>query len=105
MLDEIALVVSNPDTQDSIGAFHRVRQPVTRTVLCRTSGVRRSEWAAAGAAGHKPEMVVTVAAADYQGEQSAQYGGVTYSIYRTYPVGDWETELYLEARAGGRYGG
>lgn len=104
MFDVIGLV-SNLDTQDEIGAFRRAASPETREVLCITGGIRRSEWTAAGAAGHKPELMVRVATADYQGEQEAVYSGRRYSIYRTYPVHDgWDTELYLEAKAGTVYG-
>lgn len=100
MMEVIRLIVPNLGTRDELGAWHRPEAEETRTVLCSVSGVRRSEWAAAGAAGHRPELVATVPTADYQGELEAEYAGVRYRIYRTYPVSDWETELYLEARTG-----
>lgn len=101
MYDVIDLVVSDSDTQDAIGAFRRTKKPELRRVFCRVGGIRRSEWAAAGAAGHKPELSVIVPAADYHGEHEAEYGGRRYSIYRTYPINhEWDVELYLEAKVG-----
>lgn len=100
MMETVELVVPNLGTRDELGAWHRPEAEQRRTVLCAVGGVRRSEWAAAGAAGHRPELTVMVAAADYQGELEAVYRGRRYAIYRAYPVDDWTVELSLEAQAG-----
>lgn len=99
MLDEIVLVSKSDTTRTSIGTY--TSEPVHRTVLCETSGIQRSEWAAAAQQGHRPRLMVTVASIDYEGEVEAIYRDQVYSIYRTHDSRDgWETELYLEARVG-----
>lgn len=99
MMHELWLVVPNLGTRDALGAWHRAEE-TTRRVLARIEGVRRSEWSVAGGSGHRPELVAVVPTPDYRGEAEVLYNGRRYAIYRTYPVGDWETELYLEAKGG-----
>lgn len=100
MTGVLYLIVPNLGTRDELGAWHRPEAEKTRLIPCFISGVRRSEWTTAGAAGHRPELVATVSTADYCGELEAEYAGTRYRIYRTYPVDDWVTELYLEAQTG-----
>ena len=103
MLDELYLIVPELGTQDEIGVFRKSGPENRRRVLCEAGGIRRSEWAAAGSAGHRPELVVTVPFVDYRGETEADYRKQRYSIYRTYPVNDgWDIELYLEIKDGVR---
>ena len=103
MFDELYLIVPELGTQDEIGVFRKTGPEKRRRVLCEAGGIRRSEWAAAGAAGHRPELVVTVPFVDYRGETEADYRKQRYSIYRTYPVNDgWDIELYLEMKDGVR---
>ena len=103
MFDVLYLIVPDSGTQDEIGVFRKDGPEKRRRVLCEAGGIRRSEWAAAGAAGYKPELVVTVPFVDYRGEAEAEYRGQRYSIYRTYPVNDgWDIELYLEVKSGVR---
>lgn len=103
MLDELYLIVPDSGTQDEIGVFRRSGPEKRRRVLCEAGGVRRSEWAAAGATGHKPELVATIPCVDYQWETEADYRGARYSVYRTYAADDgWSVELYLERKDGVR---
>jgi hypothetical protein len=37
---------------------------------------------------------------DYNGEDTAEYDGKRYGIYRTYERDDEQVELYLEKKAG-----
>ena len=103
MFDELYLIVPELGTQDDIGVFRKTAPEKRRRVLCEAGGIRRSEWAAAGAAGYKPELMVTVPFVDYCGESECEYRGARYNIYRTYPVNDgWDVELYLEFKEGVR---
>lgn len=100
MCGEITLLGPNPGPQNSIGVFTK-GEPKRRKVLCRDGGISRSEWSTAGQNGHRPELMVAVAKADYHGEKEAEFDGVVYSIYRTYPKPkSFEVELYLEAKVG-----
>lgn len=71
-----------------------------RTVYCNLSSVTLAEWATAGQMGLKPELVATMFAPDYQGEEIAILNGVAYSIYRTYIRKDEQVELYMERQTG-----
>lgn len=104
MDDEIYLV-PNSDTQNSFGAFVADPSAQPRRVLCTVGGVTRSEWAAAGQLGHRPDLMVTVPEVDYEGELTAIFHGTRYRVYRTYTQLDgWDIELYLEAQQGVTYG-
>lgn len=98
-------------TKDSIGQL--VETETTRDVFCELRSINRSEWSAAGQMGLKPELVATMFAYDYEGEESASITfydfpvegeeqtstTVKYGIYRTYLDGE-KIELYLERKAG-----
>ena len=101
METDLYLIVPNSGTRNELGVFVPPAAPVKRHVLGFSSGVRQSEWATAGVLGFRPEMTITVPFVDYNGEQAAEVGGVTYAIYRTYLVNnDWDVELHLGTRVG-----
>lgn len=83
---------------DAIGQLVPVE--TERTVYCSLSSINRSEWATAGQLGLKPEIVATMFAPDYEGEEIAVLGSVRYGIYRTYIRQDEQIELYLERKVG-----
>ena len=49
MFDVLYLIVPDLGTQDEIGVFRKTGPEKRRRVLCEAGGIRRSEWAAAGA--------------------------------------------------------
>lgn len=70
-------------------------------VFCDKKSVSRNEFFNAGRNGLNPEFVFTVFKADYQGERSCEYDGLTYSIYRTYEKPDDDyIELYVQRKGG-----
>ena len=88
---------------DRIG--QKVATLVRRRVMGRVTGVTRSEWAAAGEHGIKPEMVVHMFGPDYDGERTVQIvtadgTPVPYGIYRVHHGRNDDLELYLEHKAG-----
>lgn len=91
-------LVSVSYTQDAIGQPIPTEQ--TSTIFCNVRSVNRSEWAAAGQLGLKPEYMVTVFAPEYHGEEIAILNGVRYGIYRTYRDTGERLELYLERKVG-----
>ena len=83
---------------DSFG--QQIPQETERQVFCDIASVSGSEWFEAGRAGIKPEYKATMFAFDYNGEETAVFDGVRYSIYRTYLGKNESIELYLERKVG-----
>lgn len=75
-----------------------------RVVFCKIGGITRAEFYSAATADHHPELTVRLSnQADYEGEKTASYNGVRYSIIRTYTgrgLGLDEIELILERKIG-----
>ncbi|MBR2587474.1 phage head-tail adapter protein [Candidatus Saccharibacteria bacterium] len=72
----------------------------SRTVFCNVRSVTQGEFFAGAEIGIRPEYRATMFAPDYEGEETAEYNGKRYEIYRTY-LGDNESiELYLATRVG-----
>lgn len=95
---KVLTLISKSYTTDSIG--QRVPVETARLVFCNLRSVNRAEWFNGGQVGLKPELVATMFAPDYEGEDIAEIDGVRYGVYRTY-LGAWESiELYLERKAG-----
>lgn len=94
----VLTLVSTTFTADSIA--QQIPVEATRDVFCDLRSVTRAEWSAAGQLGLKPDMVASMFAPDYQGEEIAILDGVRYGIYRTYVDRYEQIELYLERKAG-----
>ena len=73
-------------------------QPVEREVWADVRSVSRAEFAAAGAAGLKPSLMV-VPACDYDSQTRLRWEGLTLEVYRTYRRGD-VVELYATEKRG-----
>lgn len=73
------------------------------TVFATLTSISRAEWvsyAQSGRQGLVPSYVASVFMGDYNGEDTAEYDGKRYGIYRTYERDDEQVELYLEKKAG-----
>ena len=68
--------------KDEIG--QPVLEEITRTVFCNLRSVSRAEWAAAGQQGLKPELVATMFAPDYHGEEMAELASPLASSEASY---------------------
>lgn len=68
---------------DAIG--QAVPVETRRTVFCDLRSVTRSEWSAAGQLGLKPELMATLFAPDYQGEEIVEISisGISEALYLT----------------------
>lgn len=83
---------------DSIGQM--VPTPSKTTVQATITSISAAEFFRAGAEGLKPELVFYVWDFEYNGEQIVEFGGNTYSVYRTHLNDDGKMELYTERKAG-----
>jgi SPP1 family predicted phage head-tail adaptor len=68
----------------------------TKTVYAEKKSVRQSEFFQADASGRKAEIVFVVNADEFGNETEVEFGGVVYSIYRTYQAGLGRVELYCQ---------
>lgn len=67
-----------------------------REIFAEQSGVGRSEFYKAAAAGMPPAVVFTVSEADYQEERLIDFDGKVYKVIRSYPVPNRKIELVCQ---------
>ena len=72
----------------------------SRQIFAQVDSVTRAEFYQGGRNGLNPELVFTVFAADYQGEEILAYQNRRYGIYRTFVKGGDYMELYAERKGG-----
>ena len=98
-MDDVISLVQEVYAQNEFGG----QEPTeTKTdVWASIQTVTRAEWSSAGQAGLNPELTVTTAAVNYNGEKILEIQGKRYGIYRVYRSEDSdEIELYCEGKAG-----
>ena len=96
MTDTIKLI-SKAYTLDDIG--NQVANETETVVFCEVDSISQSEYYNAANTELNPEYKFTVFFGDYSGQNTVEYNGVRYGIYRTYRAGD-SLELYAERKAG-----
>lgn len=83
MDDVITLIKDGQIDHDEYG-----NEEITQTerdVFCQVYGITRSEFYSAATANMQPEMTVRLSEAiDYEGETTARFHNVLYSVIRTY---------------------
>lgn len=94
----IITLVGKVYTKDSIGQY--VETPTGREVYCDVVSISRSEWYDGGRNGLRPEIAFRVFAPDYHGEDTVEYNGKSYGIYRSYKGRNEIIELYCQRKSG-----
>lgn len=84
--------------QDSIGEWTETTSK--KNVFSYVSSVTMTEFYQAGLQGMKPEFRFLVWISEYDGEETLEYDGKIYTIYRTYIRDDGRIELYVALRKG-----
>lgn len=74
--------------------------PIGTTILCGLQSVGRGEFYAAAALSLRPELVFTIHAYEYSGQELVQFEGVRYKVLRTYSTGFEELELTCQREVG-----
>lgn len=94
----IITLIGYTKEQDENGVWRKT--PTTRQAYAQVDSVTREEFYEGGRNGLNPEYRFTMFAYDYQGEDTVQYNGRTYGIYRTYLGREDTIELYAERKGG-----
>lgn len=92
----VLTLISVSYTQDSIG--QRVPVETRRTVYCNLASVSRAEWATAGQLGLKADLVATMFAHDYHGEELAEITTMLASTERSYLLSSSGVQLLDSSR-------
>lgn len=80
--------------------FQEIETITERTVFADKQSVSQSEFFAAGQSGLKAQYKFVVRLSEYKSENELLFEGKSYTIYRTYEIGE-NIELYCELRVGG----
>ena len=97
MFRDVINLISVEITKDKIG--QEITIITKNEVFAEKKGIARNEFFNAGQTGIKPATMFVIREIDYSGEESLEFEGVTYKIYRTYPKNEM-VELYCEVRGG-----
>lgn len=98
-MDKDANLIKRVFASDSVG--NQIATETKVPIPVETSSITRAEFFNAGELKLNPEMVVTTAAINYEGEEVIEIDSIRYAIYRTYRDKDSdEIELYLRKEAG-----
>lgn len=97
----VIYLISTTETQNSYGVW--TASETSKQVFAQVDSVSRAEFFDAGRAGLNPEYRFTMFFGDYSGEDTVEYEGKVYGIYRTYQPRTDIIELYAERK--GRFNG
>ena len=96
MYDELTLISQNTTTDDY---GREVANETESVVLCQVYSISRNEFYSAANTELQPEYRFDIFFGDYNGEETVEFQGKRYSVYRTYRDGDY-MELYAERKIG-----
>ena len=94
----IISLIKTTRTQDKYGVWRG--KETSRNVYANARSITRSEFFDAGRAGLNPEWEFSLFAGDYEGEDTVEFNGRRYGVYRTYQRGTDIIELYVERKGG-----
>ena len=94
----VCYLISITYTEDAIK--QQIPTETRKKVYCNVQSITQTEFFSAGEKGIQPEYKLTVFSPDYSGENTVEFNGRRYGIYRTYMAKDGVIELYLEYKAG-----
>lgn len=76
-----------------------ITETTRRETFAEKMSVRGSEYYQGAAAGMKPEVVFRIWRIEYQGEQTVEHDGQSYSVIRTFEVDEKDIDLVCEGLA------
>ena len=75
-------------------------QEQRRQIFCRVKSVNRSEFFAAGQSGLSPAFLFEIFPGDYENEQTVEFHGERYAVYRTFLRDSDTLEIYVQREGG-----
>ena len=97
-MDDILTLIATSYTKNDYGVDVPVES--CREVFAKVNSVTRAEFFDGGRNGLNPQLVFRVFRGDYCGEQTCEFHGLRYGIYRTFMTPDDYIELYAERKGG-----
>lgn len=97
-MDDVLFLLKTEKTKDNKGAWHTTH--TRRQVFCQVKSVNKTEFFEAGRNGLNPAFQFLIFAGEYEGEESLEFDGKVYAIYRTYRTPADYMELYAERQGG-----
>lgn len=98
-MDDVVVLIQRKYEKNKYGV-QKESQEKRREVFCDVKSANRSEFFAGMQAGIKPDFMLYVHPAEYQGETLAEFRGGLYAIYRSFPKSLDKLELYLQRKVG-----
>ncbi len=95
---DVIKLIKETKTQDANGVWRK--SETVRAVFCQVDSITRDEFYDAGRNGMNPEFRITMFGPDYEGEQTIEFNGRRYGVYRTYQARTDSLELYVERKGG-----
>lgn len=77
----------------------QIKVPTRTEIYVNEQSVGQAEFFNAGEQGFKAELSLSTALVDYDGQDSIEYEGKVYDIYRTFKRGD-RIVMYLKSKVG-----
>lgn len=96
--DTVITLVSEVYAKNDFGVDSATEE--SRTVLCRSRSVSRTDFFSAGQMGLSIEHVFLIQPVNYNGEKIVIFNGNRYSVLRTYQASEDELEIYVGYKAG-----
>lgn len=97
-MDGVCELISQTVQSDSIG--NQVVQETTLQVFCDVKPINQSEFFHARTLGINPAVKIEMFFGDYSGQETLEWEGQRYVIYRTFTREDDTIELYAERKLG-----
>ena len=92
--NDVLTLIAVTHSVDSLG--QRIEAEELREVFCAVRSVSQSEFFEAGRSGLKPAYQFNVDMFDYAEEDTVEFNGIRYRVYRSYCRPDETVELYTE---------
>lgn len=98
-MDDVIELIAATRAKNEYGVDKKTE--TCREIFADVKSVTRAEFFEGGRNGLNPQLVFTVFAGDYNGEETLEYAGKRYGVYRTYYIpGSDYMELYAERKGG-----
>jgi len=96
-MNDVCYLIGTTLTEDELG--QQVPSETRRMVYCRVDSIGSVEWFQGQSVNLRPQHKLTVFFGDYDNEETVEFRGERYGVYRTYQKND-SLELYIEKRKG-----